>query len=61
MRPTDFTIAEGLRALDKRQISSVELTQAYVKAIEALNPRLNAYITVAGEGAVDAALKVVGI
>ena len=55
MRPTDFTIAEGLRALDKRQISSVELTQAYVKAIEALNPRLNAYITVAGEGAVDAA------
>ena len=55
MRPTDFTIAEGLRALDKRQISCVELTQAYVKAIEALNPRLNAYITVAGEGAVDAA------
>lgn len=51
MRPTDYTIAEGLRALDKREISSVELTEAYVKAIEALNPRLNAYITVTAEQA----------
>jgi aspartyl-tRNA(Asn)/glutamyl-tRNA(Gln) amidotransferase subunit A len=55
MRPTDYTIAEGLRALDKREISSVELTGAYVKAIEAHNPRLNAYITVTAEKAMEAA------
>ncbi|UPY35965.1 Asp-tRNA(Asn)/Glu-tRNA(Gln) amidotransferase subunit GatA [Sediminicoccus sp. KRV36] len=51
MRPTDLTLAEGLRALDQREISAVELTGAYLKAIEALNPRLNAYITVAGDAA----------
>ena len=55
MRPTDYTIAEGLRALEKREISSVELTQAYVKAIEAHNPRLNAYITVTAEQALEEA------
>ncbi|TCH99412.1 Asp-tRNA(Asn)/Glu-tRNA(Gln) amidotransferase subunit GatA [Roseococcus sp. SYP-B2431] len=51
MRPTDYTIAGGLRALERREISAVELTEAYVKAIEAHNPRLNAYITVTAEQA----------
>jgi aspartyl-tRNA(Asn)/glutamyl-tRNA(Gln) amidotransferase subunit A len=55
MRPTDLTIAEGLRALDAREISAVELTQAHLAAIEALNPRLNAYITIAAERALSAA------
>jgi len=55
MRPTDYTIAEGLRALDKREISSVELTQAYVEAIETHNPRLNAYITVTAQQALEEA------
>nr|WP_207018320.1 Asp-tRNA(Asn)/Glu-tRNA(Gln) amidotransferase subunit GatA [Roseococcus suduntuyensis] len=56
MRPTDLTLAEGLEALDKREISAVELTQAFLEAIERLNPRLNAYITVTGEKALaDAA------
>ncbi|HEV7458067.1 MAG TPA: Asp-tRNA(Asn)/Glu-tRNA(Gln) amidotransferase subunit GatA [Roseococcus sp.] len=56
MRPTDLTLAEGLEALDKREISAVELTQAFLDAIERLNPRLNAYITVTGEAALaDAA------
>ena len=48
MRGTDLTIAQGLAALDKREISAVELTQAHLAGIAALNPRLNAYITVAG-------------
>ncbi len=56
MRPTDLTLAEGLEALDKREISAVELTQSFLDAIERLNPRLNAYITVTGEAALaDAA------
>ncbi|WP_431302926.1 Asp-tRNA(Asn)/Glu-tRNA(Gln) amidotransferase subunit GatA [Sediminicoccus sp. BL-A-41-H5] len=55
MRATDLTIAEGLSALDKREISAVELTEAFLSGIERLNPRLNAYITVAGESALASA------
>ncbi len=55
MNGTDLTIAEGLRALDKREISAVELTEAHLAGIAALNPRLNAYITVAGESALEQA------
>ncbi|MBS7791789.1 Asp-tRNA(Asn)/Glu-tRNA(Gln) amidotransferase subunit GatA [Roseococcus sp. SDR] len=55
MRATDLTIAEGLSALDKREISAVELTEAFLAGIERLNPRLNAYITVAGESALASA------
>ncbi len=55
MRPTDLTLAEGLAALDRRDISAVELTQSFLDAIERLNPRLNAYITVTGEQALEAA------
>ncbi len=56
MRPTDLTLAEGLEALEAREISAVELTQSFLDAIERLNPRLNAYITVTGEAALaDAA------
>ena len=31
--------------LAKKKISSVELTQAFLKRIDALNPSINAYIT----------------
>lgn len=55
MRPTDLTLAQGLDALEKREISAVELTQAFLDAIERLNPRLNAYITVTGEQALASA------
>jgi aspartyl-tRNA(Asn)/glutamyl-tRNA(Gln) amidotransferase subunit A len=55
MRPTDLTLAEGLAALEAREISAVELTQAFLDAIARLNPRLNAYITVTGEQALAAA------
>lgn len=55
MRPTDLTLAQGLDALDRREISAVELSQAFLDAIERLNPRLNAYITVTGAQALAAA------
>ncbi|MBR0642832.1 Asp-tRNA(Asn)/Glu-tRNA(Gln) amidotransferase subunit GatA [Plastoroseomonas hellenica] len=55
MRATDFTIAGALTALEERVISAEELTRAHVAGIEALNPRLNAYVTVTAEQAIEAA------
>jgi aspartyl-tRNA(Asn)/glutamyl-tRNA(Gln) amidotransferase subunit A len=42
----DLTIAEAGKKLAAKEISAVELTTAYNDAVAALNPRLNAYITV---------------
>ena len=55
MRATDLTIAEGLAALERRALSAEEWTRASLAAIEALNPRLNALITVTAEAAIAAA------
>ncbi|HEX7389804.1 MAG TPA: amidase, partial [Acidiphilium sp.] len=41
----DLTIAGALDALESKRISAVELTEAHIAAIAALNPRLNAFIT----------------
>ena len=46
---TDFTIAGAAAALRKREISARELTDAHLGAIDALNPRINAFITVTPE------------
>ncbi|MGI9326088.1 MAG: amidase [Pseudomonadales bacterium] len=46
-----LTITEAARALQSREISPVELTQAYLDRIEALNPSINAYITVTAKRA----------
>lgn len=43
---TDLTLAAARAGLDKRDFSAVELTEAHLQGIEALNPRLNAFITV---------------
>src|SRR6185503_20125338 len=43
------TIAELSRQLGAREISSVELTRAYLERIERLNGTLNAFITVDAE------------
>jgi aspartyl-tRNA(Asn)/glutamyl-tRNA(Gln) amidotransferase subunit A len=51
MNATDFTLRGALDALSEGAISSVELTQAHLAAIEALNPRINAFITVTAEKA----------
>lgn len=42
--PTDLTLAEARDAVAAKKISSRELTEAFVKAVEAARP-LNAYIT----------------
>ena len=55
MHPTDFTLRGAIDALNEGIISSVELTQAHLDAIGQLNPRLNAYITVTGEKALEQA------
>ena len=58
----DFTLAGARAALRARQVSARELTTAHLGAIEALNPRLNAFITVTPDlalrqaAAADAAL-----
>ena len=51
MSLTDLTIAAARDGLRAREYSSRELTEAHLAAIDALNPRLNAFITVTGERA----------
>ncbi len=48
---TDLTIAEAAVRLERREISSAELTNAYLERIERLNPTINAYVTVTAERA----------
>jgi aspartyl-tRNA(Asn)/glutamyl-tRNA(Gln) amidotransferase subunit A len=43
---TDLTIAEARDGLKAKKFSAVDLTMAHLQGIEALNPRLNAFITV---------------
>ena len=46
-----MTILEAAQALRQRSVSSVELTEAALKSIAALNPKLNAMLTVLEESA----------
>ncbi|MCF3948632.1 Asp-tRNA(Asn)/Glu-tRNA(Gln) amidotransferase subunit GatA [Acidiphilium sp. AL] len=55
MTMLDLTIAEALDALAAKRISAVELTEAHIGAVEALNPRLNAFITTTPDIARDRA------
>lgn len=48
---TSISIVEASQRLRSRAVSPVELTEACLKKIEELNPRLNAFITVTGEEA----------
>ena len=50
-----LTIAEAAQRLQAREISPVELTQAHLDRIQALDGRLNAYITVTAERALEEA------
>ena len=49
------SLAQLRRALDSRQISSVELATLFLDRIDALNPQLNAFISVDRAGALSAA------
>ncbi|WP_431283559.1 Asp-tRNA(Asn)/Glu-tRNA(Gln) amidotransferase subunit GatA [Humitalea sp. 24SJ18S-53] len=55
MEPVHFTLAGALSAMEEGVVSSVELTEAHLRAIDTLNPTLNAYITVTADRAMDAA------
>ena len=55
MSMTDWGIAQARNALAKRDVSAEELVRAHVASIEALNPRMNAFVTVTGEQAIAAA------
>jgi len=49
------TIAELSRSLKAREFTSEELTRHYLSRIEALDERLNCYVTVVGDQALEAA------
>src|SRR6476660_2813257 len=51
MSLTDLTIAAARDGLRAKRFTARELTEAHLAAIDALNPRLNAFITVTGERA----------
>jgi len=55
MTLTDLTIAEARDGLRAKTFSAEDLTLAHLTAIEALNPRLNAFITVSHARALDQA------
>ena len=55
MHPTDFSLRGAIEALNEGLLTSVELTRAHLDGIAALNPRLNAYLTVTGEQALEQA------
>jgi len=46
---TDLSIVAAAQGLRQRQFSARELTQAHLDAVAALNPRLNAFITITPE------------
>ncbi|MBW8445004.1 MAG: Asp-tRNA(Asn)/Glu-tRNA(Gln) amidotransferase subunit GatA [Arenimonas sp.] len=48
---TSLTIAEARAKLAAKEIKAVELTDAYIQAIEAANDVINAYVTVTGDKA----------
>jgi aspartyl-tRNA(Asn)/glutamyl-tRNA(Gln) amidotransferase subunit A len=50
-----LTLSSASNLLRRKEISSVELVDASIKRIEALNPKLNAYVTVVSEKAREAA------
>jgi aspartyl-tRNA(Asn)/glutamyl-tRNA(Gln) amidotransferase subunit A len=50
-------LAEASQAIQRKEVSPVELTGACLERIEQLNPRLNAFITVTAESALDQARK----
>jgi len=52
--PTDFTLAQARDAVAGKEISSRELTAAFVKAVEAARP-LNAYVTETPDRALEMA------
>ncbi len=49
MEAHDLSLAQARELLDKRKISSVELTKALLARVEATEPRIHAYLTITPE------------
>ena len=52
-----LSVVELSRLLESQEVSPVELTEAYLDRVDKLNPKLNAYITVVPELAMEQARK----
>lgn len=57
MNLNTLTIIEAIKGLRAKEFSSVELTQACLDQIKKLNPKLNSFITVTSELALESAKK----
>ncbi|MBX3063616.1 MAG: Asp-tRNA(Asn)/Glu-tRNA(Gln) amidotransferase subunit GatA [Anaerolineae bacterium] len=55
MSLTDLTLTDALAKLRSREISSQELTQAYLDRIQQIEPKIKSYITVTPERALEQA------
>jgi aspartyl-tRNA(Asn)/glutamyl-tRNA(Gln) amidotransferase subunit A len=53
--PTDLSIAEARKALERKELSAIELARAHIDAIERANEALNAFVLTTPERALDAA------
>ena len=52
---TSLTLTDAAKAIGSHKLSPVELTQAVLHRIDALNPKLNAFLTVIGDRALATA------
>lgn len=50
---TELTIAEASKAIERRDLSPVDLAEAYFGRIEKVQPKVNAYVTLTAERARD--------
>lgn len=57
MNLNELTLTEALAGLERKDFSSVELTKACLERIKAVDPNLNAFITVTEEGALMEAVR----
>ena len=55
MELTDLTLVEARERLDRREISALELTEAFLRRIEAIDGQLRAFITVMSDRALEMA------
>lgn len=58
MELTALSIVEAAGLLRRREISAFELVEAHLELIQEINPRLNCFITLTGETALDCARQV---
>ncbi|MFE7929802.1 amidase [Streptomyces sp. NPDC057456] len=57
MQPFELSLVEASRAVRARELSPVELTESVLARIAAVEGRLNAYVTVAADAALAAAVR----